>query len=181
MDFFDLNLAKQFPGGGGGSYFDMQLARSLGGAEPAPVGKWVINSDPLANMTWAHCGHYKINFTFGGIGYGDKVAVATRLDLDGGGPPDEKPYLLDISGVCAELNGKRDIMPGDYSNTIDGYVIVDGVYEGSNIYLLCAEGSAVPWGYGWTLNDRTITILGGEDANNPNLLDWLAKNATKIA
>lgn len=180
MDFFDLNLAKQFPGGGGGSYFDMQLARSLGGAEPAPVGKWVINSDPLANMTWAHSGNYKINFTFGGIGYGGKVAVATRLELDGMGPPDEKPYILDINGRCDEMYGKTDITPSDYANTIDGYVIIDGVYDSYYMYLYSDSGSP-PWPSGWTLNDRTITILGGEDADNPNLLDWLAKNATKIA
>ena len=140
---------------------------------------WEINSS--LSGTWAQMGTYNINYKFGGIGYGTTEVTITQFILDGAGPPDEYPYLIDISGVSAEINGKTGIIPSDYASTVNGYMIDPntGEYQGTGVYFYSAQGTP-PWGYGWTLSNHTMSISGGTDATNANLIAWLESNATQI-
>ena len=139
---------------------------------------WIINTS--YGGTWDQMGTYSINYKFGGIGYGNTEVTITSFSLTGMGPQDEDPYMVDIEGTCAELNGKGNITPSDYASTIYGYGIDPdtGLYQGNYVYL-AYQSSDPPWGSGWTLSNHTMTILGGTDATNSNLIAWLEANAVQ--
>ena len=143
----------------------------------------------LTNTTWEintnfyifknQSGTFNINYNFGGIGYGSPhvEAVLTQLYLSGDGPS-ENPYYFAkvITGTCSAMNGQTNITPSDYASTVDGYVIDDGEYISNSVYIHTDYNA--PWGDGWSLSGRTITILGGTDVTNTALINWLTDNAT---
>lgn len=146
---------------------------------------WVINSNPLTNTLWSHCGTYNINYHFGGISYGNTVATATTFVVSGMGPQeDPSPIFLSLQGTCAAIEGEDDISPADYVSMMEStyditaYVGIDsdGIYHGDSLYYF-DETPDSPWGGGWTLSNRTIEIIDGAAVTNANLIAWLEANA----
>lgn len=148
---------------------------------------WEINGNPTTYTEYSHAGNYSINYHFGGISYGNTVAVGTSFRINPSGPPDFVA-LLGLFGDCNGIDGQTNISPSDYvSSMVELYNLTEmagidsstGEYVGTSLYFY--DNGGAPWSGSWTLTNHIIEILGGTDATNANLIDWLTKNATYIS
>ena len=143
---------------------------------------WTLNSSLVEGGLPDGDNIFNINYTFDGLTVNSQTPTITTFDvfLEHYGPTGTEYFYSDLSGTCSSIQGAQDynVSPSEFVSTLsmmfdpkEGY-LTDTVYIYTNY-------SMAPF-YGWTFNNRTMSITGGTDATNTDLIAWLQANATQV-
>ena len=144
---------------------------------------WTLNSSLVEGGLPEGDNIFNINYTFDGLTVNSQTPTITTFDvtLEHYGPTGTEYFYIDLQGKCSVIQGayEYNVLPSEYvSNTSNfSWDDKDG-YRGDVVYIY-TNYSMAPY-YGWTFNNRTMSITGGTDATNTDLIAWLQANATQV-